>query len=35
MSVPKLKEKINFTEEQIQVFNGALIGDGLCYCKEI
>ena len=31
MATPKLKEKINFTEEQIQVLNGALIGDGCLY----
>lgn len=28
MAVPKLKDKINFTEEQMQILNGALIGDG-------
>ena len=28
MATPKLKDKINFTEEQMQILNGALIGDG-------
>lgn len=28
MAVSKLKDKINFTEEQMQILNGALIGDG-------